>query len=282
MSRTLTTTLTVKIPTKQQQLMSEIRRVCPAIEAVPGHRSIRALARDGIAKSQRGAAVVGSLQLTEIDARRSAIAASPAILAATRAGAPGAWSKSERLLAESRRLLSVEPARAAALAADADRALRTALETTADALAVEEMSFATTVLETALRDMGCRTSTAVTPGAAGIWAERGHQLIAVLVQEGDQARIDCAGFEGNECVAFHEELEHAVAAQAGAYDGIDIDQHEDPSGGVLIRTAARAAGPGGDMARALVAQAAAPRERFTRGAASPGTQDTRSKLKGAS
>jgi hypothetical protein len=53
-----------------------------------------------------------------------------------------------------------------------------------------------------------------------------------------------------------------VVARGGVFEEVEVEEHGDAAGGVLIRGAARTAGPRGDMARA-VARQAAPTARFS-------------------
>lgn len=261
MSRTKTTTVRVKVPTPQEQLMQEIMRSCPAIEALPTHGQLAALAGSTVQSARHGLAETSAL--ARLEQRRSSVLAEPEIGIAVRAADPSSWAAAERLLAESREAVAASPTRAEALAAEGDRALCTALEHGARALAIEERAAVTAVIQDALQSVGCRTMTALEPGATGIWAERGHELVAVLIEDGGAVKIDLAGFGGSDCLPFHDEIERAVAERGGTFEHVEVAEHADPSGGVLIRSAARAAGPRGDMARSI-AQQAAPAPRFSR------------------
>ena len=259
MSRKKTTTIRVKLPTKRELLMQEVMRSCPALDGVPSHGVLAALAhttgsgeRSGI--GARGHADVMPLALAQFEARREAVTANPSALIAARVADPNSWSAAEELYTESREALTMSPARASSLAARGDRALRAALASGARLLAAEERTLATTVMDDALRAIGCRTIVAEGDDAAGIWAERGHQLAAVLVRDGGNVELDVAGFEGDGCLPFHEEIERAVGDRGGTFEDVEVVQHGDSGGGVLIRGAAQAAGPGGDLARGIVAQ----------------------------
>ena len=261
MSRTKTTTIRVKLPTRREQLMQEIMRSCPAIEALPTHAQLAGLASMPVASARRG--IAGTSACDRLEERRASVLAQPGISVAVRAVDPSSWAAAERLLTESREVLATSPSRAEALAADGDRALCSALENGAHELAIEERAAVTAIMQDALRSIGCRVTTGLEPAATGIWAERGHELVAVLIEDGGRARIDVAGFGGSDCAPFHEEIERAVAMRGGAFEHVEVAEHGDPDGGVLIRNAARAAGPRGDMACAI-AQQAAPASRFSR------------------
>jgi hypothetical protein len=268
MSRKKTTTIKVKVPTKHELLMQEVMRACPGLDAVPSHAALAALARDAgstgpLRPGARGKPIDVPTELAQFEVRRAAVSADPSVAIVARAADPGAWSKANRLYEESREVLGASPDRAASLAERGDRALRTALESGARALASEERTLVTSVMNDALRSIGCRTTIADGDGSSGIWAERGHQVVAVLIENGGRVELDVAGFEGSGCVPFHEEIEKAVIARGGTLEDVEVVQHGDAGGGVLIRSAARAAGPRGDMARAI-AGPPAPRGRFSR------------------
>jgi hypothetical protein len=259
MSRKKTTTIRVKVPTKHELLMEELMRSYPGLEAVPSHTVLAALARDPVIATgisvARGEALVVPAALTQFELRRAAVTSDPSVALVVRAANPGAWSDVDRLYDESREALATSRARAVFLANRGDRALRAALESGARALAAEERTLVTAVMDEALRSIGCRTTVAEGDGASGIWAERGHQLAAVLIEDGGKVELDVAGFEGDGCIPFHEDIERAVAAHGGTFEGVEVVHHGDADGGVLIRSAARAAGPRGDMARGIVKQA---------------------------
>ena len=261
MSRTTTTTIRVRVPTPQELLMQEIMRSCPGLDALPTHAELAVLARNGATDSLRGSA--GASALDRLEQRRAAVLEDAGVGVAVRTADPAAWSAAERLFGQSREALATSSTRAEALAAEGDRALCAALERGAHVLAVEERACVTATMQDALQSIGCRITTALEPAATGIWAERGHELVAVLIEDGGRARIDVAGFGGSDCAPFHEEIERAVAARGGVFDQVEVAEHGDPDGGVLIRNAARAAGPRGDMARAI-AQQTTPAPRFSR------------------
>ncbi len=261
MSRTKTTTIRVKVPTAQELLMQEIIRSCPGLDALPTHTELAVLARNGATDSLRGSAGQGALE--RLEQRRATVLSDAAVGVAVRAADPAAWSDAEHLFEQSREALATSSTRAEALAAEGDRALCRALARGAHVLAVEERASVTAIMQDALQSIGCRVTTGLEPTATGIWAERGHELVAVLIEDGGKARIDVAGFGGSDCAPFHEEIERAVARRGGAFEHVEVAEHGDPDGGVLIRNAARAAGPRGDMARAI-AQQAAPAPRFSR------------------
>jgi len=261
MSRTKATTIRVRVPTPQELLMQEIMRNCPGLDALPTHAELAVLARNGATDSLRGR--VGAGALDRLEQRRAAVLNDAAVGVAVRTVAPAAWSAAEHLFEQSREAIATSSTRAEALAAEGDRALCTALERGAHVLAAEERTSVTAIMQDALQSIGCRVTTALEPAVTGIWAERGHELVAVLIEDGGRARIDVAGFGGSDCAPFHEEIERAVAMRGGAFEHVEVAEHGDPDGGVLIRNAARAAGPRGDMARAIAQQAAAA-PRFSR------------------
>lgn len=260
----------VVIPTADQLLMRAMMRACRGLEAVPPHTKLVALAREGVASALSGGKGGDAIerlptQLAALERRTAALAAEPAVAVAARTANPNAWARAQSLLEESRNALASSRSRAESLAARGDRALRTALESGARALGVEERTLATSVMDEALKSIGCRTTVAEGAGTSGIWAERGDHLVAVLIEDGGKVELDHAGCGGDRCAPFHQEIEAAVAAHGGTFENSEIVEHGDPAGGVLIRNAALAAGPRGDIARAIADQAVPERPpRFSR------------------
>lgn len=250
----------VRIPTADQLLMRAIMRSCRGLEAVPSHTRLAVLARERVASAPYGARASRTTEslpseVAMLERRAAAIEAEPAVAIAARTADPTAWSEAQSLLEESRNAVASSRSRAASLAAEGDRALRTALRSGACALAVEERTLATSVMEQALRSIGCRTTVAEGAGASGIWAERGDHLVAVLIEDGGKVELDHAGCGGDHCAPFHQAIEAAVAAHGGTLERSEVVEHGDAAGGMLIRNAALAAGPHGNMARAIADQA---------------------------
>jgi hypothetical protein len=257
MSRSTTATVVVRVNPDRERLLRELRALCPDLAAVPTSFSLAALAKPTL--GQDGTATAGTLGrsgLGQLEARTAALAAIPGAEAALRVAVPELHGTAQRLLAESRSALAArDPNRAAVLARQGDETLCAALIDSALRISNEERTLAASVLADALRSMGCRTLVAEGEGTVGIWAERGHQVAAVLVEQGGVASLDLAGFEGDECLPFHREIEQAVAERGGTLENARSVEHADRRGGVLIHRAALAAGAGGNLAEGLVRQA---------------------------
>jgi hypothetical protein len=130
-----------------------------------------------------------------------------------------------------------------------------------------ERDQAATVLLRSLVTLGCRTARADSDAVTGIFAERGHQLLAAQVDDGGQVTLDVAGCLDGACQPLVRELETVLATHGAVLEEQRAVEHGDVEGGALIQRAARAAGPDGNIAEGIV-RAARPRRRFS-GVAEP-------------
>lgn len=71
-----------------------------------------------------------------------------------------------------------------------------------------------------------------------IWAERGHQIMAMEIHDGGGFEYDLAGLEGSECGEVLEQFHAGMASRGVTYRPIE-SRHNDPRGGQLIRRVLR-------------------------------------------
>jgi hypothetical protein len=232
MSRSITAEMQVSV---KQQLMQELA-------ASPSSRLISELAHPllGSRRNLQGelASTVGLLT-----ARAGALRAKAGWESVVRTTAPAALSDAQRLLQEAEgKLRTGDSSRATALARQGDERLREALRATAGTLAVQERKEAAGVLERALVSIGCRTTLRAANGFTGISAQRGHQLLVALVEDGGDVKVDIAGCEGDACEPLQRNLEQAVREHGGLLTHVESREHRDDRGGVMMQQAALTAG----------------------------------------
>ncbi len=128
---------------------------------------------------------------------------------------------------------------AARQAASADRALVAAVSDTVNALRVDERTLTTMVATKALTELGYRVRSVQGQRSTGLWAERGHHVVGMLVQDGGSMEIDNAGVAGAGCAAPMQELQQAMAARGVEVDIVRRNDHGDDQGGHLIQRACR-------------------------------------------
>jgi len=260
MSRSITAEITVDV---RQQLMQELaasprsRLVADLALPLMGHRE--AALRDGTA--------VGLLT-----ARSGALAGHGDCELAVKREAPELLANSRRLLAESEREMARgNAAGSVLLAQEGDRRLREALRTTAATLAVTERKHAAGLLRGALTSIGCRTTLHEENGLAGLCAERGHQRVVALVDDGGLVKLDIAGCEGDSCEPLQRDLERAVVDLGGAVEHVEARAHPDERGGALIQHAALSA-EGDTLAEGVIRQEVARRRRTAENRGNPAFQ----------
>lgn len=147
-------------------------------------------------------------------------------------------ARAESLTLESKQAASIgDNARASALAMQAHETLQSTVARTARRLQRDEQAAAVDALTRALRRRGYNVSIACGKRSTGLWAARGHEILAALVQPGGAMEIDNAGLSGDACATTMHTLE-ADLREEGCIVSIQrrID-HGDPGGGSLIRRA---------------------------------------------
>ena len=96
------------------------------------------------------------------------------------------------------------------LASQASNALLKAATATVETLRQDERTAVAGATKRALAGMGYSVSEARGARSTGLWAERGHEIVAVLVQDGGAMEIDNAGLAGGACTASMKLLQHAL------------------------------------------------------------------------
>lgn len=121
--------------------------------------------------------------------------------------------------------------------ATADQHLVKAIDTAVSAFRVDERQLTARLTAKALTKCGFHIRTARGVRSNAVWAERGHQIVAALVQDGGALELDTAGVSGGGCNAVMEELRMTLDEL-----GVDADirrrvSHGDDRGGQLIQRA---------------------------------------------
>lgn len=88
-----------------------------------------------------------------------------------------------------------------------------------------------------LADLGFRTEVADGP-VTSIWAERGHEVMAVEIHEGGGYAADVAGIDGVGCQDVLAGFTSGMHAR-GVESDMRVHAHMDPRGGQLVRRVAR-------------------------------------------
>ena len=146
----------------------------------------------------------------------------------------------ERLTLQSRQALAGGDAQhARQLARQAHTALHTAVSATVTELRHDERTAVATATSNALRGLGYHVAEALGQRCTGLWAARGHGILAVLVQDGGAMEIDNAGIGGGSCVTAMHALQDALRDQGLAVHVQRRVDHGDHGGGSLIRRAAQ-------------------------------------------
>lgn len=125
-------------------------------------------------------------------------------------------------------------------AIDSERALRAAVDSTTRVLQHDERQLATLMSVRALTELGYSVKRADGRRSVGLWAERDHHVIAILVQDGGAMEIDNAGVSGGGCAAPMQELQEALARLGAQAEVVRRVDHGDDRGGHLIQRACRA------------------------------------------
>lgn len=128
---------------------------------------------------------------------------------------------------------------ASRLAASADQALVSVVGQTVDTLRTDELVLGATLANQALAQLGYSVTIATGDRSTGLWAEREHHVVAVLVQEGGVMEIDNAGLAGGDCVAPMHELQQALVELGADGDIVRRVDHGDDRGGHLIQRACK-------------------------------------------
>jgi hypothetical protein len=174
-----------------------------------------------------------------LQSRITALSKERGVAQAMRVTAPDAVRSSTELLARSQEAMRLgQDAAARELALEGDRVLRQGLQAAAATAARDERLLASNVISGALERIGCVTAVSSAGTKTGIWAERDHQMIAVLLDDAGTAHIDIAGCEGGACTPLHHELETELAAAGVRLREVRHHEHGDSRGGSLIQRAA--------------------------------------------
>lgn len=153
-------------------------------------------------------------------------------------GAPDQAALAKNLTLETKQALTMGDAhQASGLARQAQAALHAAVSATVAGLRHDERTAGAIATTRALRGLGYHVSEAVGQRSTGLWAARGHEIIAVLVHDGGAMEIDNAGIGGGSCQTTMHALRDALARE-----GLDVHiqrrvDHGDEGGGSLIRRA---------------------------------------------
>lgn len=131
---------------------------------------------------------------------------------------------------------------AARAAGEAQAALRSAIEATAARLAIDERTVTVEGARRSLDRMGFHlVSQASGTRSQALWAVRGDQAVAVLVQDGGAVETDVVGCPGDTCASLMDEFRTAMAKEGVVLDLAARSPHGDERGGSLVARA-RAAG----------------------------------------
>lgn len=153
-------------------------------------------------------------------------------------GAADHLAAAERWTVESQQAaLTGNPQRAGLLASQASNALLKATTATVETLRQDERTAVAGATKRALAGMGYSVSEARGARSTGLWAERGHESVAVLVQDGGAMETDNAGLAGGACTASMKSLQHALHDEGVVASVQRRVDHGDPGGGSLIRRA---------------------------------------------
>ena len=148
--------------------------------------------------------------------------------------------RAERITLQSRQAFSTGDAkRASLLARQAHEALQAAVTTTVTRLRRDERAAVATATSNVLRGLGYHVSEALGRRCTGLWAARGHEIVAVLVQDGGAMEIDNAGIGGGSCATSMHALQEALRDQGIAVHVERRVDHGDQGGGSLVRRAAQ-------------------------------------------
>ena len=90
-----------------------------------------------------------------------------------------------------------------------------------------------------LQDMGFTVRSSEGSRSTGIWAERGHHVMAALATDDGQAFLDHAGLVDGGCVTVTSEFCARMSERGFDMRMRESHEHDDASGGALIRRAAK-------------------------------------------
>jgi hypothetical protein len=146
-----------------------------------------------------------------------------------------------------------DEAGAATAAREASRMLGQALRSTAVELAGEERTLTVEASQRSLAALGWTAE--VHPGdrATGVWAVRGDEAVAILVQDGGAIETDVVGCAGDTCAPVMEAFRRQMEAEGVLLSEVARRPHGDSEGGQLIARARRVQGDS-SMAAGIVAQ----------------------------
>jgi hypothetical protein len=168
-------------------------------------------------------------------------------------GSADLLDKARRLTIESTAAAGLgDSAQANLLATRADTLLRAAVTDTVTLLRRDERRLVVAATTSALHSLGYTLTQAEGRRTTGLWAERGHEVIAVLAPETGGLEIDVAGLSGTACSVPIQQLENTLRELGVETSAHRRSDHGDETGGNLIRRAGLAAPD--DLARGLVVQ----------------------------
>jgi hypothetical protein len=242
MSSYSSSTPAITVPTITQQLQTQcsllLEREGAWISSVDFDRATR-LNLAGDASPSRLSQALG--QLTS----------APRILRLARLAASDLIRTAEGKLADASQAEQAgDSKRATRLAAVGERCLKSALGATRDRLAVDDRSLVSTVASGALRSLGFTLKQASGTRTTGLWAIRGHEVVAVVIHDGGATEIDTAGLAGDACQPLTAAIRREMADRGVTLHLARIERHGDARGGTLIQRAARCGG----QAEGLVGQ----------------------------
>jgi hypothetical protein len=234
MSSYSSSTPTIAVPTIAQQLRTQcsllLEREGAWVSSVEFARATRLnLSAD-----------VSSLRLSEALGRLSSM---PTMHHLTRAAAGDLLRRAETTLADAFAAERAgDTAKARRLAAAGERHLKNGIAATHQRLAVDDRSVTSAVAFGSLRRLGFTVKQASGTHTTGLWALRGHEVVAVVVHDGGAVEMDHAGFAGNACEAVS-----AAFAREMQRDGITlnlarVEFHGDAGGGTLVQRAGKCGG----------------------------------------
>ena len=128
------------------------------------------------------------------------------------------------------------------LATAGEKDLRRGVKATHRKLVVDDRSLVSTVAAGALGRLGFTVRKASGTRSTGLWAIRGHEVVAVLVHDGGATEMDIAGHSGNGCDAVTAAIGREMALDGVTLKLARVDRHGDSRGGTLIQRAAKCGG----------------------------------------
>lgn len=133
-------------------------------------------------------------------------------------------------------------AEAARLASSGERSLKRAITATQQRLELDERNVVATVAAGALRGLGFAVTSASGTHSTGLWAIRGHEVVAMLVQDGGATEMDTAGCAANACEPTTSAVVERMRRGGVGLQLARLERHGDSDGGQLIQRAVHCGG----------------------------------------